>query len=81
MQVDVVTHFSRMSTVVIDVPASDHGREVAFCKAAIGRRTPGAWRSCEDGIRDHGTLSGDHGTYQGARDGRARRRKVKRSII
>ena len=36
----MVTHFSRISTVVIDVPASDHGRELAFWEAAVGQSLP-----------------------------------------
>jgi predicted enzyme related to lactoylglutathione lyase len=32
-----VTHFSRMSTVVIDVPTGDHDRELAFWEAAVGQ--------------------------------------------
>lgn len=35
-----MTHFSRMSTVVIDMPASDHDREVAFWEAAVGQSLP-----------------------------------------
>jgi glyoxalase superfamily protein len=35
-----VTHFSRMSTVVIDVPVSDHDREVAFWEATVGQPLP-----------------------------------------
>lgn len=36
----MVTHFSRMSTVVIDVPDSDHDRELAFWEAAAGLSLP-----------------------------------------
>jgi predicted enzyme related to lactoylglutathione lyase len=32
-----VVHYSRMSDVVIDVPAGDHDREVAFWSAATGQ--------------------------------------------
>lgn len=35
-----MTHFSRISTVVIDVPASDHGRELAFWEATVGQSLP-----------------------------------------
>jgi hypothetical protein len=32
-----VTHYSRLSKIVIDVPAADHGRELAFWSAATGQ--------------------------------------------
>jgi Glyoxalase-like domain len=35
-----VAHFSRLFKVVIDVPASDHGREVSFWEAALGLPLP-----------------------------------------
>lgn len=35
-----MTHFSRISGVVIDVPTSDHDRELAFGEAAIGQSLP-----------------------------------------
>lgn len=35
-----MTHFSRLTTVVIDVPASGHDRELAFWQAAIGKSLP-----------------------------------------
>ena len=33
-----MAHFSRVATVVIDVPASGHDRELSFWEAAIGQR-------------------------------------------
>jgi Glyoxalase-like domain len=35
-----MTHLSRMSTVVVDVPASDHAPELAFWEAAVGQPLP-----------------------------------------
>jgi len=35
-----VAHFSRLFTVVIDVPANDHSRELGFWEAAIGQPLP-----------------------------------------
>jgi hypothetical protein len=35
-----MTHFSRLFKVVIDVPASDHEREVSFWGAALGQPLP-----------------------------------------
>jgi len=32
-----MAHFSRLTMVVIDVPASDHDRELPFWEAALGR--------------------------------------------
>jgi Glyoxalase-like domain len=32
-----MTHFSRLSKIVIDVPAADHDRELAFWSAAVGQ--------------------------------------------
>jgi hypothetical protein len=32
-----VAHFSRLFKIVIDVPASDHGRELSFWEAALGQ--------------------------------------------
>ena len=33
-----MTHYSRLSKVVIDVPPADHDRELAFWSAAIGKQ-------------------------------------------
>ncbi len=35
-----MTHFSRLSAVVIDVPAGQHDRELAFWEAAAGQQFP-----------------------------------------
>ena len=35
-----MAHFSRLIKVVIDVPASDHDRELAFWEAALGQPLP-----------------------------------------
>jgi Glyoxalase-like domain len=35
-----MAHFSRVATVVIDVPASDHDRELSFWEAATGQGLP-----------------------------------------
>ena len=35
-----MAHFSRLFTVVIDVPANDHSRELGFWEAAIGQPLP-----------------------------------------
>lgn len=35
-----MTHFSRFSTVVIDVPPDQHDRELAFWEAAVGQPFP-----------------------------------------
>jgi Glyoxalase-like domain len=35
-----VAHFSRLLKVVIDVPASEHDRELAFWEAAVGQQLP-----------------------------------------
>jgi hypothetical protein len=35
-----VAHFSRLFKVVIDVPSSDHDREVSFWEAALGQPLP-----------------------------------------
>ena len=32
-----MTHYSRLSKIVIDVPAADHDRELAFWSAAVGQ--------------------------------------------
>jgi len=32
-----VAHYSRLSTIVIDVPPADHDRELAFWSAAVGQ--------------------------------------------
>ena len=36
-RLSVVTHHSRLSAVVIDVPPGEHGRELAFWQAATGQ--------------------------------------------
>ena len=35
-----MAHFSRLVTVVIDVPAGDHDRELSFWEAALGQPLP-----------------------------------------
>ena len=35
-----MAHFSRLVTVVIDVPAGDHARELSFWEAALGQPLP-----------------------------------------
>ena len=35
-----MAHFSRLATVVIDVPAGDHDRELSFWEAALGQPLP-----------------------------------------
>ena len=35
-----MAHFSRLIKVVIDVPASDHDRELSFWEAALGQQLP-----------------------------------------
>ena len=35
-----MAHFSRLIKVVIDVPASDHDRELSFWEAALGQSLP-----------------------------------------
>jgi Glyoxalase-like domain len=42
-----VAHFSRLFKVVIDVPDSDHDRELAFWQAATGQELPGFERHPE----------------------------------
>ena len=32
-----MTHYSRLSKIVVDVPAADHDRELAFWSAAVGQ--------------------------------------------
>ncbi|MCW2933178.1 MAG: hypothetical protein JWM19_4140 [Actinomycetia bacterium] len=35
-----MTHFSRLFKIVIDVPATDHDREVSFWAQALGQPLP-----------------------------------------
>jgi hypothetical protein len=49
-----VTHLSRISTVVIDLPASDHDRGLAFWAAAAGQPLPPLAHSEYHGDSLHG---------------------------
>jgi hypothetical protein len=50
-----VTHFSRLSAVVIDVPATGHDEELGFWQAATGESLAGVERYPEyHGARLHG---------------------------
>jgi hypothetical protein len=49
-----VTHFSRLSTVVIDVPGDDHDRELSFWQAATGEKLPQLDYPEYHGARLHG---------------------------
>jgi hypothetical protein len=49
-----VTHFSRVSTVVIDVPGDDHDRELSFWQAAVGQNLPQLDYPEYHGARLHG---------------------------
>ena len=47
-----MAHFSRVATVVIDVPDADHDRELSFWAAATGQQLPEL-----DSPEYHGTLT------------------------
>jgi hypothetical protein len=49
-----VAHFSRVATVVIDVPDGDHDRELTFWEAATGQRLPQLDYPEYHGARLHG---------------------------
>ena len=39
-----MSHYSRLSKIVIDVPAAEHDREVAFWSAAVGQELTQGYR-------------------------------------
>lgn len=39
-----MTHYSRLSKIVIDVPPADHDRELAFWSAAVGQQLTQGYR-------------------------------------
>jgi Glyoxalase-like domain len=50
-----MAHYSRLTKIVIDVPAEAHDRELAFWEGAVGQDLPPIWSA-----EYHGAMLGGH---------------------